>query len=189
MMIPVALAYGGAAGAAAVLSTFLVASAVDSGLQIAAAGGVLAVGSVISIVTRLVIGMLIDRRGQADFMIVAVMLFVGAAGYLALAHGSLVLFAVGTVVAFGAGWGWNGAFNHAIVNLNKRNPGTASGLAMIGMALGGVLWPIVFGLLVTHASFRAAWMATAAVTVTSALLLAVAAHKMKARAASAVARP
>jgi MFS family permease len=185
MMIPVALAYGGAAGAAAVLSTFLVESAVRSGLSIAGAGSMLVMGSIISIVTRLGIGMLVDRRGHADYMIIAVMLFVGTAGYLALAQGSIAMLAIGTVVAFSAGWGWNGAFNHAIVNMNRRNPGTASSLAMMGMALGGVLWPIAFGLLVTHLSFRVAWSATGVLSMTSAILLAVTANKIKARAASA----
>ena len=186
MMIPVALAYGGAAGAAAVLSTFLVESAVKTGLDIASAGAILVMGSVISIVTRLGIGMLVDRRGQADFMIVAVMLFVGTAGYLALAEGSIVMFAIGTVVAFGAGWGWNGAFNHAIVSLNRRNPGTASSLAMMGMALGGVLWPMAFGLLVAQVSFRAAWVATAGLSMMSAIILAITVQRIKARTANAL---
>jgi hypothetical protein len=116
------------------------------------------------------VGMLVDRRGRADFMIVAVMLFIGTAGYLALAQGSVVWFAIGTVLAFGAGWGWNGAANHAIVSMNKRNPGTASGLAMMGMALGGVVWPMAFGLIVTHVNFRTAWIATAGLSLTSAIL-------------------
>jgi MFS family permease len=183
MMVPVALAYGGAAGSASVLGAFLVDAAVKNGLSIGAAGSVLVMGSIVSLATRLVVGMLGDRRGRADFMFVAIMLFVGTAGYLALAQGSIVLFAVGTVVAFGAGWGWNGAFNHAIVSMNRRNPGTATGLAMMGMALGGVLWPMAFGLLVTHVSFRSAWVATAALSFTSATLLTLTVHRIRARAA------
>lgn len=185
MMVPVALAYGGAAGSASVLGVFLVDAAVTNGLSVAAAGSVLVMGSVVSVATRLGLGLLVDRRGRADLLVVAIMLFVGTAGYLALAHGSIELFAIGTVVAFGAGWGWNGAFNHAIVSMNKRNPGKASGLAMMGMALGGVLWPMAFGLLVTHVSFRVAWMATAALSFSSALLLTLMAQRIKARAANA----
>lgn len=185
MMVPVALAYGGAAGAASVLGAFLVEAAVKNGLSVAAAGSILIMGSIASLVTRLGVGMFVDRRGRADLMIVVILLFIGTAGYLALAQGSIVWFVIGTVVAFGAGWGWNGAFNHAIVSMNKRNPGTTSGIAMMGMALGGVLWPIAFGLLVTHVSFRVAWMATAALSFTSAILLTLTVQRIKARAAIA----
>jgi len=185
MMVPVALAYGGAAGSASVLGAFLVDAAVNSGLSIAAAGSILVMGSVTSLAARMGVGMLVDRRGRADFMIVAVMLFIGTAGYLALAQGSVVWFAIGTVLAFGAGWGWNGAANHAIVSMNKRNPGTASGLAMMGMALGGVVWPMAFGLIVTHVNFRTAWIATAGLSLTSAILLMLIVQKIKVRAANA----
>jgi len=185
MMVPVALAYGGAAGSASVLGAFLVDAAVKSGFSIAAAGSILVMGSVTSLAARMGVGMLVDRRGRADFMIVAVMLFIGTAGYLALAQGSVVWFAIGTVLAFGAGWGWNGAANHAIVSMNKRNPGTASGLAMMGMALGGVVWPMAFGLIVTHVNFRTAWIATAGLSLTSAILLALIVQKIKVRAANA----
>ena len=185
MMVPVALAYGGAAGSASVLGAFLVDAAVKSGFSIAAAGSILVMGSVTSLAARMGVGMLVDRRGRADFMIVAVMLFIGTAGYLALAQGSVVWFAIGTVLAFGAGWGWNGAANHAIVSMNKRNPGTASGLAMMGMALGGVVWPMAFGLIVTHVNFRTAWIATAGLSLTSAILLMLIVQKIKVRAANA----
>jgi MFS family permease len=168
-----------------VLGAFLVDAAVNSGFSIAAAGSILVMGSVASLATRIGVGMLVDRRGQADFMIVAVMLFIGTAGYLALAQGSVVAFAIGTVLAFGAGWGWNGAANHAIVSMNKRNPGTASGLAMMGMALGGVVWPMAFGLIVTHVNFRTAWIATAGLSLMSAILLALIVQKIKVRAANA----
>ncbi len=187
MMLAVAVAYGGAAGGASVLSTFLIESAVNNGLTVAAAGTMLAAGSVISIVVRLAVGMIVDRRGQADLGVVAAMLFVGTAGFLALAHGSFLLFAIGTVVAFGAGWGWNGAFNHAIVVMNRRNPGKATGLVMIGMALGGVLWPIVFGLLVKYVGFRAAWTATAGLCFAASVLLMVTRRKIAARATAAAA--
>ena len=186
MMIPMALAYGGAAGSASVLSTFLIPSAVGIGFAIAAAGGVLVVGSAVSIATRLGVGMLVDRRGRADLSIVAVLLFVGSGGYLALAQPSPVLFAIGALVTFAAGWGWNGAFNHAVVHMNRRDPGKASGLVMVGSALGCVLWPIAFGLIVTHAGFAAAWTATGGLVLASAALLAVTMYKIRSRAAAAL---
>lgn len=185
MMIPVALAYGGAAGSASVLSTFLVPSAVQNGLSLATAGSMLVAGSVVSIAARLGVGMVIDRRGRADLAIVAALLFVGSAGYLALAQSSFVPFALGALVTFGAGWGWNGAFNHAIVHMNPRDPGKASGLAMVGMAAGGVLWPIAFGVIVTRGGFAAAWIATGGLVLASAVLLTFTTYKIRTRAAAA----
>lgn len=186
MMIPVALAYGGAAGSASVLSTFLIPSAVNLGLALATAGSVLVAGSVMSIAMRLGVGMLVDRRGRADLAIVALMLFVGSVGYLALAQPSLMWFAVGALLTFGPGWGWNGAFNHAVVHMNRRNPGKASGLVMVGSALGCVLWPIAFGLLVTHGGFKAGWIATGGLLLVSAAMLTFAMYKIRSRAAAAL---
>ncbi len=182
MLLAIAVAYGGAAGSSATLGAFLVESAVAAGVGIGSAGVLLAIGSVVSIASRLAIGWFVDRRGRADFTIVAVMLLLGAAGYLALASGTLAFFAVGTAIAFGAGWGWNGVFNHAVVTMNKRNPGTATGFAMMGMATGGMLWPMAFGLLVTGASFRAAWIATAALSAASAVVLVICVRRMRRRA-------
>lgn len=182
MLIALAVAYGGAAGASATLGAFLVESAVFNGIDIGPAGAMLAMGSAVSIASRLGVGWIVDRRGEADLAIVAIMLFLGAAGYLAMSDGSIVLFALGALVAFGAGWGWNGVFNHAIVSMNKRNPGTATGFAMMGMATGGLLWPLAFGLLVTEVSFRAAWIATAGLSFTAAVILVVSVRKIKQRA-------
>ena len=97
-----------------------------------------------------------------------------------------IAFVIGALVTFGAGWGWNGAFNHAIVHMNKRDPGKASGLAMVGSALGCVLWPIAFGLIVTHRGYAAAWTATGGLVVMSAILLTFTMYKIRTRAAAAL---
>ena len=186
LLIALTVAYGGAAGASATLAAFLVDSAVSNGVQIGSAGALLAMGSVVSIATRLAVGWIVDRRGHADLMIVVVLLFLGATGYLALSSGSMVLFAIGAAVAFGAGWGWNGVFNHAIVSMNKRNPGTATGFAMMGMATGGMLWPFAFGLLVTATSFRVAWTATAALSFAAGAIIVGAERRRRRRAAEAM---
>ena len=56
--------------------------------------------------------------------------------------------------------------------MNKRDPGKASGLAMLGSAAGCVLWPIAFGVIVTRAGYAAAWTATGGLVLVSAILLA-----------------
>jgi MFS family permease len=159
---------------------------VSVGLGLATAASILVAGSIMSIAVRLGVGMLVDRRGRADLAIVALMLFIGSAGYLALGQPSLVWFAAGALLTFGPGWGWNGAFNHAVVHMNRRNPGKASGLVMVGSALGCVLWPIAYGLIVTHAGFRAAWTATGGLLLVSAALLTITMYKIRSRATAAV---
>lgn len=172
MLAAIAVAYGGASGTSATLGAFVVASAVHHGIAVAAAATMLAAGSLTSIAVRLAAGWLVDRRGRAGFGIIASLLLAGSVGYAAMATGERVVFVAGSVVAFGAGWGWNGAFNHAVTSMNRRNPGTATGMTMIGMSVGGIVWPLVFGQIVERIGYGPAWAASALVALASSAILA-----------------
>lgn len=147
--------------AASTLGTFLVASAVSSGIDKGAAGLVAALAALTSLVTRLVVGVRADQRGGRHFPVVAAMLALGSLGYCLLALGSAfssaALFIPGAVAAFAAGWGWNGLFNFAVVRTNPEAPALATAVAQTGGRLGSVGGPLIFGLLVDHASYQAAW--------------------------------
>jgi MFS family permease len=172
MLGAIAVAYGGASGTSATLGAFVVASAVHHGIAVAAAATLLAFGSLASIAVRLAAGWLVDRRGRAGFGIIASLLLAGSVGYAAMATGEHVLFVAGSVIAFGAGWGWNGAFNHAVTSMNQRNPGTATGMTMIGMSVGGIVWPLVFGQIVERNGYGPAWAASTLVALASSAILA-----------------
>lgn len=171
LMIAVAGCFG--AASANSLSAFLVLSSVSAGLAPAVAGYVLAFGSVVGISSRIGVGWLADRLGRAHLPIIATMLAIGAAGYLVLAAGAVhpALVFAGTLLAFGAGWGWPGLLMFAVVRLNPDSPGNASGILSAGTASGAVLGPMSFGLVVTAASFTAAWLMSAGLAALAAVLV------------------
>lgn len=139
------------------LASFFVSSAVHQGWSRSAAGTWLAIGSLGSIVARVVLGWLDDRRG-AGLAAVAGLMIVGSVGVLLLGRAStLPVLACATVVSFAAGWGWPGLFQLATVRARENAPGSASGIVLTGMFFGGVYGPSAFGFLAEHGSYRLAW--------------------------------
>ncbi len=63
----------------------------------------------------------------------------------------------GTVLAFGAGWGWAGLLNYSIVRSYPHAPAAATGMTQGAAYLGGVVGPTAFGLAGTHLSLAVAW--------------------------------
>jgi hypothetical protein len=90
------------------------------------------------------------------------MLIAGTAGFVLLATGVSWLFVLGTVLAFGAGWGWHGLFNFAVVKYNRNAPAAATGFTQTGAAAGSAAGPFLFGVIVESASYGTAWLSAAA---------------------------
>ena len=176
------LAVGAGFGSAAAnsLGAFLVFSAVKGGVDVSVAGLLLACGSGVSIVVRLVVGWVADRWHGPPLMAVAGMLAVGVVGFGTIAVAdSMRWLVVGTVVAFGAGWGWPGLFHLAVVNRSMHAPAASTGVTQTGVFLGGMLGPIGFGLLAGGVGFASAWLAAAATAAGAALLTLVGAHLLR----------
>lgn len=170
----VVLAAGAMLGAAAAnsIGVFLVASAVDAGLAASFAGYLLAVGSGLGIVTRLTVGALADRRQGAHLVRVAIMLAGGCVGFVLLAIAEPpVLFLIGTAIAFIAGWGWNGLFTFSVVRSYREAAAAATGLTQTGLWLGGMLGPLLFGLVAEARSFAAAWAGAGVVMLVAAVVI------------------
>jgi MFS family permease len=148
--------------AATTLSTFTVDAAVAGGMRPGAAGLLLTAGSACAVIVRLVAGVLADRRGAGHLRVVAGLVAAGSTGFLLMAVQQTWALSVGVVLAFGLGWGFNGLFWLAIVRLNRATPGAATGFVMPGGMLGGVLGPILFGVIVERSGYPAAWMGAAA---------------------------
>jgi MFS family permease len=157
---------GGAAGLGAAASTglgiFLVASAVDRGVDPGLAGLVLTLGSVVGLVMRMLHGWLADRRSGAHVAFVAGSMLTGAVGLALLAVPGPVALVAGVVLGFGLGWSWPGLLQFAVVRLNPSAPAAATAIVQMGVYAGGFLGPVGFGFLATHASFAVAWFVSAA---------------------------
>lgn len=160
-----------ASGVVNVVGPFFVASAVSGGESEAFAGVLLAIGSLLGLVGRLLAGWLADRGQWEPLKGVALLLGGGAVGTLLLAgNGSLVL-CLGAVLAFGLGASWPGLFQSAVVRRWRRAPAVATGYTQTGAFFGSIVAPLGFGLVATSASFEAAWLITTVFAVVAATLM------------------
>lgn len=156
-LIVLAAGMGLGSGAANALGAFLVTSAVHSGWAPGPAGLLVVLGSVTGISSRLVNGYLADRRAGRHLVVAAGMLGLGGLGYLLLVAGYSWLLIPATVIAYGAGWGWHGLFNYAVVSRYPNTAGQATGITQSGAYLGAVLGPLLFGIIVDNSGYALAW--------------------------------
>ena len=170
-LILLAVGIGLGSTAATPLGAFLVESAASTGVAVAAAGLLLALGSGVGIVVRVVAGHLADGMSGGRLRLVAGMLVLGTAGFAMLASGAPGLLVAGVVLAFGAGWGWPGLFNFAIVKSNPEAPAAATGITQTGASGGAALGPLLFGYTVEATSYGTAWLAAAAVALLAAVAI------------------
>ena len=162
-------AAGLGAAAANALGIFLVASAVDRGVDPGLAGLVLTLGSAVGLVMRMVHGWLADRRSGGHIAVVAGCFLLGAGGLALLAAPGPVCLIAGTVLGFGLGWSWPGLLQFAVVRLNPSAPASATAIIQAGVYAGGFAGPIGFGFLATHGSFSLAWLVGAVAMLLSGL--------------------
>ncbi len=144
------VASGLGAAAANGMGAFMAVAAVGDGISQAGAGLLIALGAVMSLAARLLVGWHADRTDRDGFGVVAAMLAAGAVGYGLLATGWIPLVLLGTVLAFGAGWGWAGLLNYTIVRSYPHAPAAATGMTQGAAYLGGVVGPTAFGLAGAH---------------------------------------
>ncbi|MGH3265778.1 MAG: MFS transporter, partial [Trebonia sp.] len=157
------------------LTAFVVTGAVMTGVSKAGAGVLFAVAGAATGCSRVLTGLLADRRGHGHLRTAAVMLATGTIGFVVLAVASVahseVLYVIGTLVAYTVGWGWSGLFNFAVVRLHPAAPGQASSVAQTGARVAGVAGPLVFGIVVAHASYGFAWTLAACCCVAATVVL------------------
>jgi predicted MFS family arabinose efflux permease len=174
-MRPAVLLAATAAGlgtlAASGVGVFLTESAVAMGTGPAAAGLLLAVGSVAGIVTRIVTGLAADRTDREQLGVISWMLAAGAATIALGATGSSLLLIVGTVGAFAGAWGWTGIYFLTLIKASPTTPGAVAGLGTAGLGVGNALGPILFGLAAQSMSFGAAWAGAAVAAAMGAVLM------------------
>jgi MFS family permease len=166
------LAISGALGAGAsnAMGVFMVDAAVENGWGVSSAGILLSVGSIAALLVRLVSGWAIDRSQHMAQIGVAILMATGSVGLLLLAFVPEVpaLYVLGTIIGFGAGWGWPGLLHFSVVHAHRDAAATATGFVQSGVFAGGVLGPAIFGYVVDGFSYTAAWGVGAAALLISA---------------------
>jgi predicted MFS family arabinose efflux permease len=170
-VIPVAVAVGLAMSGVSSMGAFYVESAITSGESVRVAGFLLALGSVFGIAGRFLLSWRLEALSR-PYAIVALLIALGGAGAVAFAvRGHGVVLVAGTVVAFGAGWGWNGLLTQTVVTAHPEATARASAYIMVGAAVGGVAGPVTFGLAESHFGYRVAWSTCAVCFLLAAVLL------------------
>lgn len=160
-----------AVNGSASLGAFYVESAVSAGTAPGLAGTFLALGSFVGIVMRIGWGWVADRRPQQHFVIVPTLLALGALAFSTLGRVDTTALLFGaTVFVFATGWAWPGVFSFAVVQRSQKAPGIASGIIGAGQYGGGILGPLVFGMIVERNSYRTAWTVAGGMVFTAALL-------------------
>jgi MFS family permease len=161
-LVVLGIGIGFGAAAAGTLGAFLVNAAVAAGIAEGPAGLLVSVGSALGIAVRLLAGRLADRRAGGHLRVVSLMLVAGSVAYALYATEVAWVLLVATPLAFGAGWGWPGLFNLAVVRAHPAAPGAASGVTQTGTYIGAVAGPVIFGAVVEAAGYRTAWLLAAA---------------------------
>lgn len=147
------------AGSANAMAAFLVASVEDLGHSVAAAGVLMAAGSLASVLVRLLLGIAADRWPLPLLGTVAAMLFGGALGYAALAVATgWTMIVLGTLFAFAMGWSWAGLSLLAVVRANPGGAGRATGIMQSGLFIGAVAGPAGFGATAGAFGYPVAWV-------------------------------
>lgn len=181
-LVVLGIGFGLGIFAAAAMTAFLVTSGVAGGLAKSDAGFLAGVAGAVAVTVRIYSGVLADRRGRGHFKVVAVMLVLGCLGYFGLAMGAFsktaIFFWFGAIIAYGAGWGWNGLFNYAVIQTHPQTPARATSITQVGGRLSSVFGPLVFGVVVAHWSYAAAWVINGVIAVLGALIIVYGRHML-----------
>lgn len=158
-----------AQGVSTTLAVFLVEYAVSVGWSSGAAGTLLAVCSLGVIAARVGAGVMLDvrvRRGGSPIAImpIAVMIATAAIGMLLIMLGSdtPALLATGAFLALVLGWGWPGLMHLAIVSVHRGAAAVPTGVVLTGVFGGGVVMPVILGVVADRVSFARGWAINAA---------------------------
>jgi predicted MFS family arabinose efflux permease len=134
---------------------------VDSGLSTAAAGWLLAAAGGACVLTRVALGVRVDRGRRSRLPEMAVLMLISVPGFALLAVDAPWATVAGCLLALGLGWGWAGLYVLTAVEQSRYAPGRSVGAAATGTFAGAIVGPLAVGLLADAASFGVAWLACA----------------------------
>jgi len=153
------------------LGAFVASWGFQIGMTPSQTGFLMAAGSGLSIVARVLTGHRADRRGGRNLPVVAVQMIFGSAALAAISIESVPALWASTILAFAVGWAWPGLMLFAVVRVGRQAPGAASGTVQAGAFVGGAAGPALFGLLVAHMGYPFAWRVASLFLMTAALMV------------------
>lgn len=161
LVVTAAIALGSAAANS--MGSFIASWGFEVGLTPSQAGGLMAAGSALNVVGRLLTGHLADRRHGRNLPVVAAQMAVGGLALLAVSVPGVGGYVVASLVAFAVGWSWPGLFLFAVVRIGRESPAKASGYVQAGAFFGGATGPLLFGMAVDAFGYETSWRLAAVV--------------------------
>lgn len=147
----------GATNAGAMVG-FITSGAEASGLSPGVAGLVLSLGSLVGVISRLVQGLEVDRRGILPIQRLVWLFGLGGVGVLVLAVDVPATYLIAPIPAFAFGWAWPGLFNLSVIRNNPSAPAAATGISQVGVFTGAALGPALGGVIIDNGSYRLLWL-------------------------------
>ncbi|MEI6624691.1 MAG: MFS transporter, partial [Actinomycetes bacterium] len=172
------LGLAAAAFAAVSIGALGAAGGVEVGLSEAAAGFLVAAGGFFGLAIRLGAGALADKRYFDSLAAVSGLCLLGALGWMAMAAGSVMLFAIGLIVANAFGWGWPGLAHLSVARRFPSATGAASGIAQSGVSTGVLLGPLLLGIAAVTVGWQWTWLAAATAAIVGAIVVRFAARRI-----------
>ncbi len=168
-----ALAIGSAFAtwAAIGLGTFLVSASLDAGLSESAAGTLQFAGSACSILARIAVGAITDRRHGRGFAGIAVLAGLGAVVFFAMPFSTGVGFSVLVIAAFATGWAWPGLMTFTVVNANRSSAAASSSIMQAGVFVGAGLGPLLLAAVIERWSYDGGWVVVGLGLVTATVIV------------------
>lgn len=164
LLLAIASATGGTVAASG--ASFLVPSMQQVGVTARFAGVVLALASLVAVISRVGSGILVDRSDNRELQIVTVLLGSGALAALGLSMATnvfadsglgIALGIISALVLLGGGWGWTGLLFLSGVRISPSRPALSGGVVLAGLGLGGAIGPALFGYVAETFSVAASW--------------------------------
>lgn len=157
--------------AATALGSFMVAGAMSVGFGEGQAGWIQFGGSTLSIVARLVYGLMADRLRWGGFVAIGLLAGAGGVLFFLLPVVSSVWFVIAVVAAYATGWAWPGLLTATVVDADRAAAAGSSAITQAGVFGGAALGPVVLGSLVDVGGFTAVWRVTGLALVVSSVLV------------------
>jgi MFS family permease len=153
------------------LGAFTVTYTVELGHSASFGGLLLAAVSLLGVIARIGVGVFADKVWPQHLLVVALMMFAGSAGIIMMAvNGPSFLLVLGTLIAFGLGWSWNGVFHFSAIHYTGLSPASVTGIMQTTMSLGAMTGPILFGIIAQH-SYQWAWALCAVMLMAAGILI------------------
>lgn len=159
---------------------FYVRAAVDAGSSVEFAGTLLGLASIATIGVRMMAGAACDRTRVDPLMLSAAMVLIGGLAVALMSTEQPVVMGIAAIVALAGAWGFPGVFWYAMMMMYPDAPGRVTGALAPG-AIGGVIGPLLFGVVTDRAGYPLAWLCAATVAISAASTMGVAARRLRVR--------